>query len=300
MNDDVTLAEAFEQHRRHLHTVAYRVLGSVAEAEDAVQEAWLRLHRSDAAEIDNLGGWLTTVVGRIALNTLRSRATRREDSLEERAERLPDPVITRVDDDLPLSDRLDQPEQQALLADSVGLALLVVLDQLGPAERIAFVLHDLFGVPFEEIAPVVERTPAATRQLASRARRRVRGSAAADPDDPRRQREVVDAFFAAARDGDLARLVGVLAPDVVLRSDSGALYRGAERIASNALMFAHPDRVTHPVLVNGQAGVVITLHGELFSVMAFTVVAGRIVEIETYTEPEQLERVRAAGVASGT
>lgn len=295
MNDDVTLAEAFERHRRHLHTVAYRVLGSVSEAEDAVQEAWLRLHRSDAAEIDNLGGWLTTVVGRIALNTLRSRATRREDSLEERAERLPDPVITRVDDAAPLP---DQPEQQALLADSVGLALLVVLDQLGPAERIAFVLHDLFGVPFEEIAPVVERSPAATRQLASRARRRVRGSSAADPDDPRRQREVVDAFFAAARDGDLARLVGVLAPDVVLRSDAGAVYRGAERIASNALMFAHPDRVTHPVLVNGQAGVVITLHGALFSVMTFTVAAGRIVEIETYTDTEQLDRVRALGAGA--
>ncbi|GAA3659192.1 RNA polymerase sigma factor SigJ [Nocardioides ginsengisoli] len=289
MTDELTAA--FEQHRRHLTTVAYRVLGSVSEAEDAVQEAWLRLHRTDAAEIDNLGGWLTTVVGRIALNTLRSRRTRREDSLEERVERLPEPVVV-LDDG-------SAPESQALLADSVGLALLVVLDQLAPAERIAFVLHDLFGVPFDDIAPIVERTPAATRQLASRARRRVRGTAGgpdAPPDSPRRQREVVDAFFAAAKGGDFARLLGVLDPDVVLRSDAGALagiteYRGAERIAGNALMFAHPDRVVHPVLVNGQAGVVITLHGALFSVMAFTVADGRVVEIDVYTDPEQLARL---------
>jgi RNA polymerase sigma-70 factor (ECF subfamily) len=294
VNDDVTLAAAFEQHRRHLHTVAYRVLGSATEAEDAVQEAWLRLHRTDAAQIDNLGGWLTTVVGRIALNTLRSRATRREDSLEERVERLPDPVVTPYDGALP--------EEQALLADSVGLALLVVLDQLAPAERIAFVLHDLFGVPFEEIAPIVERTPAATRQLASRARRRVRGTDQMRPDSPSRQREVVDAFFAAAHAGDFERLVGVLAPDVVLHSDLGALrggvvtYEGAETIARNALMFAHPDRIVHPVLVNGQAGVVITLHDELFSVMAFTVVEGRIVGVETWTDPEVLALVeRPAG-----
>ncbi|WP_408897430.1 sigma-70 family RNA polymerase sigma factor [Nocardioides sp. R1-1] len=292
MNDDVTLAAAFEQHRRHLHTVAYRVLGSVAEAEDAVQEAWLRLHRTDAADIDNLGGWLTTVVGRIALNTLRSRATRREDSLEERVERLPDPVVTPYDAALP--------EEQALIADSVGLALLVVLDQLAPLERIAFVLHDLFGVPFEDIAPIVERTPAATRQIASRARRRVRGTDVVRMDGRARQREVVDAFFAAAHAGDLERLVGVLAPDVALRSDLGALrggvveYRGAETIARNALMFAHPDRVVHPVLVNGQAGVVITLHDELFSVMAFTVVEGRVVGVETWSDPDVLAAAAAA------
>ncbi|RHW26429.1 sigma-70 family RNA polymerase sigma factor [Nocardioides immobilis] len=289
MNDDLALAARFEEHRRHLHAVAYRVLGSATDAEDAVQEAWLRLHRTDAAEIDNLGGWLTTVVGRIALNTLRSRSTRREDSLEERIERLPDPVVT-LDDG-------SQPEDQALLADSVGLALLAVLDQLSPAERLAFVLHDLFAVPFEEIAPVVDRSAAATRQLASRARRRIRGTGLSPTDSAARQREIVDAFFAAAHGGDFSRLVSILDPEVVLRSDLGVLrggvveYDGAETVARNALMFASPDRIVHPALVDGRAGVVITLHGELFSVMAFTVAGGRIVEIEVHADPEQLARV---------
>jgi RNA polymerase sigma factor (sigma-70 family) len=297
VNDELILAEQFEEHRRHLHAVAYRVLGSASDAEDAVQEAWLRLHRTDAEVIDNLGGWLTTVVGRIALNTLRSRSTRPEDSLDERIERFPDPVVT-LDDG-------SQPEDQALLADSVGLALLAVLDQLTPGERLAFVLHDLFAVPFEEIAPVVDRSAAATRQLASRARRRIRGAGLSPTDSAARQREIVDAFFAAAHGGDFSRLVNVLDPDVVLRSDLGMLrggvveYDGAETVAGNALMFASPERIVHPVLVDGRAGVVITLGGELFSIMAFTVAGGRIVEIDVHADPEQLARVATSLPAIG-
>ncbi|WP_244930853.1 sigma-70 family RNA polymerase sigma factor [Nocardioides sp. W7] len=304
MDDDLDLTRQFEAHRPHLRAVAYRVLGSAGDAEDAVQEAWLRLHRTDTAEVDNLGGWLTTVVARIALNTLRSRSTRREESLEERVERLPEPMLTPDDARQP-----QQPEHQALLADSVGLALLVVLDQLSPAERIAFVLHDLFAVPFDDIAPVLERSPAATRQLASRARRRVSGSASPaqhdqvqhDPaqHDPVRRREVVDAFFAAARDGDLPRLLGVLAPDVVVHADHGALrgvvtYRGAESVAGNALRYAHPERVVHPVRVDDLTGVLVTLHGEPFSIMAFTVAQGRVVEIHTWTDSAQVARVSAS------
>lgn len=297
MNDELSLAEQFEEHRRHLHAVAYRVLGSASDAEDAVQEAWLRLHRTDAEVIDNLGGWLTTVVGRIALNTLRSRSTRPEDSLDERIERFPDPVVT-LDDG-------SQPEDQALLGDSVGLALLAVLDQLTPGERLAFVLHDLFAVPFEEIAPVVDRSAAATRQLASRARRRIRGAGLSPTDSAARQREIVDAFFAAAHGGDFSRLVNVLDPDVVLRSDLGTLrggvveYDGAETVAGNALMFASPERIVHPVLVDGRAGVVITVGGELFSIMAFTVAGGRIVEIDVHADPEQLARVATSLPAIG-
>nr|WP_218910843.1 sigma-70 family RNA polymerase sigma factor [Nocardioides thalensis] len=286
------MAEQFEQHRAHLTQVAYRVLGSVSEAEDAVQEAWLRLSRSDADEIDNLGGWLTTVVSRISLNVLRARATRRESSLEDRLARLPDPLVVRDDP--------TDPEHAALLADSVGIALLVVLDQLAPAERLAFVLHDMFGVPFDEIAPIVDRSLDATRQLASRARRRVRGAGPAPETDPALQRKVVDAFFAAADDGDFERLVGVLDPDVVLLSDLGPArggvveYRGAETVAGNAIMFASPDRLTHPAVVNGQAGVVITMDGDLFSVMAFTVAGDRVVEIEVFADPDVLARVSAS------
>jgi RNA polymerase sigma-70 factor (ECF subfamily) len=292
MAADDWLADRFEEHRRHLFGVAYRILGSTTEAEDAVQEAWLRLSRSDdaAGEIDNLGGWLTTVVSRISLNVLRARATHREESLEERLERLPEPVVA-----LP-GGRSSDPADEALLADSVGIALLIVLEQLSPAERLAFVLHDLFAVPFDEIATIVGKSADATRQLASRARRRVHGSAPTPDADLSRQRSVVDAFFAAARDGDLQRLIGVLDPDVVLHGDFGSgviAHRGAEKVAGNALMYADPARTVHPAIVNGAAGVVITRDGALVSVMAFTVVSGRIVEIEAYADPALAARLGA-------
>lgn len=279
------LAERFEANRTHLRAVAYRMLGSLPEADDVVQNAWIRLSRSDTSEVDNLDGWLTTVVARLSLDALRSRKTRREDPLEAH---VPDPIIDR-------EDAVD-PEHAALLADSVGLALLVVLDMLDPAERLAFVLHDMFGVAFDEIAPMVERSPDAARQLASRARRRVRGAAAPDV-DLRRQREVVDAFFAAARDGDFEALVSVLDPDVVLRADAGpgplsVVRRGAKTIASGALVrFAGEKQIAHPARVNGTAGVVATVEGQPVSVIAFTVVDGKIVEIDALADPERLERL---------
>ncbi|MGY0539231.1 sigma-70 family RNA polymerase sigma factor [Nocardioides sp. YJ-D4] len=279
------LAERFEDERRHLFGVAYRMLGSTSEAEDAVQDAWLRLSRSDADEIDNIGAWLTTVVARVSLNMLRSRKTRGELPLEDR---LPEPTV--VLDDASTQD----PAERAMLADSVSIALLVVLDQLSPDERLAFVLHDLFAVPFDEIATMLDRSSDSTRQLASRARRRVRGRT---PDrDVAAQREVVDAFFAAAQDGDLDRLIGALHPDVVLHADLGSgitTYRGAAKVAGNAVMYAHADRVTHSALVNGSAGVAITFHGKLYSVMAFTVVDGRITEIEAYAAPAQVAKLAA-------
>lgn len=290
MAHDDWLTDRFEEQRRHLFGVAYRMLGSTTEAEDAVQEAWLRLSRSDdvaAGDIDNLGGWLTTVVSRISLNVLRARATHREDSLDERLERLPEPIVV-------LEGHSGDPIDQAMLADSVGIALLVVLDQLSPAERLAFVLHDLFALPFDEIAPIIGKSHDATRQLASRARRRIQGRAPSPDADPASQRKVVDAFFAAARDGDLQRLVSVLHPDVVLHADMGSgvtNHRGAEKVAGNAVLYAHPDRVVHPAIVNGGAGVAITLHGALFSVMAFTVVNGRIAEIEAYAGRELTARL---------
>lgn len=289
--DDV-LTVRFEEHRAHLRRVAYRMLGSLAEADDAVQETWLRLHRSDTSGVDNLGGWLTTVTARICLNLLRGRTTRREDSLEDRMERLPEPLVSLRAN----TDPAPGPEDEALLADGVGIALLVVLDRLSPAERLAFVLHDLFAVPFEEIAPVVGRSVEATRQLASRARRRVRGEAPVPEADLSRQRQVVDAFFAAARDGDFERLVGVLDPQVVLVADGGAAqgtltFRGAQRVAGNALMYAHPDRLVRPALVNGAAGVVITLHDELYSLMTFTVAQGRIAQIHVFTDTGLLSRI---------
>ncbi len=279
------LAERFEDERRHLFGVAYRMLGSTAEAEDAVQEAWLRLSRSETDEIDNLGGWLTTVVARVCLNMLRTRKTRGEVSLETAPVEsgLPDPTVV-LDEAGP-----QDPAVRAVLADSVSIALLVVLDQLSPDERLAFVLHDLFAVPFDEIATMLDRSSDSTRQLASRARRRVRGRT--PENNVAAQREVVDAFFAAAQDGDLARLVGALHPDVVLRADIGSgvtTYRGAEKVAGNAVMYAHADRITHAALVNGAAGVAITLHGKLFSVMGFTVVDGRITEIEAYAAPDRI------------
>lgn len=280
------LAERFEEERRHLFGVAYRMLGSTSEAEDAVQDAWLRLSRSDADEIDNIGAWLTTVVARVSLNMLRSRKTRGELPLEDR---LPEPTV--VLDDASTQD----PAERAMLADSVSIALLVVLDQLSPDERLAFVLHDLFAVPFDEIATMLDRSSDSTRQLASRARRRVRGRT---PDrDVAAQREVVDAFFAAAQDGDLDRLIGALHPDVVLHADLGSgitTYRGAAKVAGNAVMYAHADRVTHSALVNGSAGVAITFRGKLYSVMAFTVVDGRITEIEAYAAPAQVAKLAAS------
>jgi RNA polymerase sigma factor (sigma-70 family) len=281
------LAERFEEHRTHLRAVAYRMLGSVSEADDAVQEAWLRLSRSDGREIENMGGWLTTVVGRVCLNMLRSRRTRREDSLEVH---VPEPIVSR-------EDGVD-PEHEALLADSVGLAMLVVLETLSPAERLAFVLHDIFGVPFEEIGPMVDRSPAAARQLASRARRRVQGEAPPPDPDLARQREVVDAFFAAAREGDFDALVAVLHPDVVLRSDGGTarpgathVVHGAEAVGRRAMTFARLSPFVRPALVNGAAGVVVAPRGRPFSVMAFTVRDGKIVAIDGLADPDRLKEL---------
>jgi len=282
------LAEGFEQNRARLRAVAYRMLGSFAEAEDAVQEAWLRLSRSDAGAVDNLGGWLTTIVARVCLNVLRSRHTRREEPM---GVHVPDPVISRADG--------ASPEDEVLLADSVGLALQVVLETLAPAERLAFVLHDMFDLPFDEIAPMVGRSPATARQLASRARRRVRGADVLAPDpDLARQREVVDAFFAAAHHGDLDALVAVLDPDVVLRSDGGTAHpdasvvlHGAEAVAGRALMVAQPSVLKRPALVNGAAGVVMTLGGRPVAVMGFTVSRGKIAEIDVIIDPDRLLRL---------
>src|SRR3954454_19436099 len=248
MNEQDWLAERFEEHRTHLRAVAYRMLGSVSEADDAVQEAWLRLSRSETDEIENLGGWLTTVVGRVCLNMLRSRRTRAEQPIDE--VHVPDPIISR-------ESGLDQ-EQEALLADSVGLALFVVLESLDPAERLAFVLHDMFAVPFDEIAPMVGRSPEAARQLASRARRRVQGAPATPDTDLDHQRPEVDAFFAAAREGNFEALVAVLDPDVVVRSDGGllrpgatALIHGAREVASQAMRFSGLSQFVRPAVVNG-------------------------------------------------
>ena len=254
MDEKDFLATRFDEHRPHLRAVAYRMLGSRSEADDAVQEAWLRLNRSEADEIENLGGWLTTVVARVALNMLRSRAAKREAPLED--VRFPDPLIDRAD--------AVDPEHQALLADSVGLALLVVLETLSPAERLAFVLHDMFAVPFDEIGPMVDRSPTAARQLASRARRRVQGAAPSPDPDLGEQRRVVDAFFAAAHDGDFEGLVAVLHPDVVLRADEGEgslVVRGAENVARRAARFAKLAPYVRPALVNGVAGVVVDAQG---------------------------------------
>ena len=284
MDEHERLAERFEEHRGHLRKVAYRMLGSVSEADDAVQEAWLRLSRTDTSDVENLGGWLTTVTARVCLNMLRSRRTRREESLDVR---VPEPIVDR-------EDGLD-PEHEALLADSVGLALLVVLETLQPAERLAFVLHDMFAVPFDEIAPRVGRSPTAARQLASRARRRVQGEAPAPDTDVARQREVVDAFFAAARDGDFEALVAVLDPDIVLRADGGAarpdasaVVRGAREVASRAMTFRRLAPFVRPALINGVAGVVVAPEGHVVSVMAFTVASGRVVAIDALADPERL------------
>jgi RNA polymerase sigma factor (sigma-70 family) len=290
MDEHDWLAERFEDNRGHLRAVAYRMLGSLSEADDAVQEAWLHLSRADTSGVENLGGWLTTVVARVCLDMLRSRSSRREEPL---GAHLPDPVVSHQDE-------LD-PEHEALMAEGVGLALLVVLETLSPAERLAFVLHDTFGVPFEEIAPIVGRSPAAARQLASRARRRVQGAAAVPDADLARQREVVDAFLAAARKGDFDALVAVLDPDVVLRADRGAvpagasvLIRGAETVAEQALIFARLSPFVRPALVNGAAGVVVARDGRPFAVMGFTVRHGRIAEIDILADPERLSRLDLA------
>ncbi|MFG2983645.1 sigma-70 family RNA polymerase sigma factor [Streptomyces sp. NPDC048258] len=295
MSEKDVLAQRFEEHRTHLRAVAYRMLGSLSEAEDAVQEAWIKLSRSDADAVDNLGGWLTTVVGRVCLDMLRSRTTRREDPLHDQdgQVRLPDPVVSRADG-------LD-PEQEVLLADSVGIALMVVLETLSPAERLSFVLHDMFAVPFDEIAPVLGRTPVTTRQLASRARRRVQGGAPAPDTDPTRLREVVDAFLAAARGGEFEALVAILDPEVVARSDGGALLpsllrRGATEVASQAITFARFAEAGHPVLVNGTPGVVSVSQGRPLSVMAFTVVDGKITALDILTDPERLARIDLSAI----
>jgi RNA polymerase sigma factor (sigma-70 family) len=282
------LAEGFERNRARLRAVAYRMLGSFAEADDAVQEAWLRLSRSDASGVDNLAGWMTTIVARVCLNVLRSRHTRREELM---GVHVPDPVVSRAGG--------TSPEDEALLADSVGLALQVVLETLAPAERLAFVLHDMFDLPFDEIAPLVGRSPATARQLASRARRRVRGADAQTPEpDLARQREVVDAFFAAAHHGDLDALVAVLDPDVVLRSDGGTAHpeasmvlHGAAAVAGRALLVAQPSALKRPALVNGAAGVLVTLGGQPVAVMGFTVSRGKIAEIDVIIDPERLLRL---------
>jgi RNA polymerase sigma factor (sigma-70 family) len=285
MDERDDLADRFEANRTHLRAVAYRMLGSVNEADDAVQEAWLRLNRSDGAAIENLGGWLTTVVARVSLDVLRARASRREQPL---GPRMPEPIVSR--------EGQADPEHEALLADSVGLALLVVLETLSPAERLAFVLHDTFGVSFDEIAPIVGRSPAAARQLASRARRRVRGAAPAPDADLARQREVVDAFLAAARGGDFDALLAVLDPDVVLRVDRGVLagsreVRGAAAVAERARSFARLARFARPALVNGTAGFVVASPGRPRAVAGFAIAGGRIVEIDLLADPARLREL---------
>ena len=296
MDENEWLADRFEDHRAHLRAVAYRMLGSLTEADDAVQDTWLRLSRSGADGVENLGGWLTTIVARVCLNMLRSRTTRREEAL---GAHLPDPVISPPG--------VLQPDEEAVLADSVGLALLVVLDTLSPAERLAFVLHDMFQLPFEEIAPMVGRSPTAARQLASRARRRVKGADLPAPDpDLARQRDVVDAFFLAARGGDLDALVTLLDPDVVLRADFGArrpaasrVVRGAAAVARQAVLGALPGADLHPALVNGAVGAVVTVGGRPFAVLGFPVAEGRILAIDAIAAPERVRRVAAAVLGGG-
>ncbi len=286
MAEQECLAERFEENRGRLRAVAYRMLGSISEADDAVQEAWLRLNQPDGAQIENPDGWLTTVVARICLDRLRWRKSRREDPL---GPLVPDPIVGRADE--------ADPEHQALLADSVGLALLVVLQTLAPAERLAFVLHDMFGVPFEEIAPIVDRSPVVARQLASRARRRIAGAPVPDL-DLKQQRDVVDAFMAAARKGDFEGLLAVLDPDVVLRADGGLIAAGlskevvgAQEVAQQAGVFAGLGTWAQPVLVNGTAGVVIAPQGRAFAVMGFIVQEGRIIEIDVLADPSRLRKL---------
>ena len=284
MDERDWLTERFEEHRPRLRAVAYRMLGSLSEADDAVQEAWLRVNRASANDVVNLGPWLTTIVGRVSLNMLRSRRTRREESLSIH---VPEPIVDRADG--------TDPEHEALLADSVGLALLVVLETLSPPERLAFVLHDMFAVPFDEIAGIVDRSPEAARQLASRARRRVRAENTVPDADLDAQREVVEAFQAAARDGDFDRLVAVLDPDVVLRADLGEAgsreVRGAAAVIGQAMFYEQLGLEMKPALVNGAVGVVTTRDGRPFSVGGFTVRDGRIVEMDWLADPARLREL---------
>jgi RNA polymerase sigma-70 factor (ECF subfamily) len=292
MSDQDRLAERFEQHRTRLRAVAYRMLGSLNEADDAVQEAWLRLSGADTGQVDDLGAWLTTVVARICLNALRSRAARREELMDPH---VPDPVVAAVD--------TVAPEDEALIADSVGLALLMVLDTLAPAERLAFVLHDVFDVPFEQIAPIIDRSEPAARQAASRARRRLRTTATPDT-DLAAQWELVDAFLAAAREGDFEALLTVLDPDVVRRVDAGAtgpdlsgILRGAQAVASSAIGFARLGYVARPALVNGAPGVVTFAEEEPYAVLGFTVARGKIVEMNVLADPARLRRLNLTVLA---
>jgi RNA polymerase sigma factor (sigma-70 family) len=285
------LAEQFEAHRAHLRAVAYRMLGSANEADDAVQEGWIRLGRTDVSGVENLGGWLTTVVARVCLDMLRTRTSRREEPLETH---VPDPVITRAD---------QNPESEAIVADSVGLALLVVLETLEPAERLAFVLHDVFGMTFEDIAPIVDRSPVAARQLASRARRRVQGKAPNADRNLRQQRRVIDAFMAAAQKGDFEGLVAVLDPDIVLRADGGAIaglsrvVRGANTVAAQAQTFSSSGLTNQLVLVNGSLGFVSRRSdGRVFSVIGFTIAGGKIVEMDILADPDRLGRLDLSAI----
>jgi RNA polymerase sigma-70 factor (ECF subfamily) len=292
MDRNEWLADRFEEHRGHLRAVAYRMLGSFAEADDAVQESWIRLSRADTSEVENLSAWLTTVVARVCLNVLRTRRAHREESLDTH---VPDPIVGP-------ESGLD-PEREAVLADSVGLAMLVVLEMLAPAERLAFVLHDMFGISFDEIATILGRSSTAARQLASRARRRVQGSQRVPDTDLAGQRQVVDAFFAAAHRGEFEALIAVLDPEATLRADGGPLrpaasvvLHGAAAVASQALMFSRPLSTVYPASINGAAGVIVVVDGKPFSLMAFTVRGGRVVEINAVTDPERLRQLDLSSI----
>ncbi|MGW7022874.1 sigma-70 family RNA polymerase sigma factor [Streptomyces decoyicus] len=290
MDEQHRLAERFETHRSHLRAVAYRLLGSLSDADDAVQEAWLRLSRVDSNAVENLAGWLTTVVSRVCLDTLRSRTSRREEPV---GQHVPDPVQDAGDG--------SGPEPEALLVDSVGRALLVVLDTLAPAERVAFVLHDMFAVPFDRIAPLVERSPVTTKKLASRARHKVQGTPAVPAADLARQRKVVDAFLAASRGGDLDALLAVLAPDVVRRADPAALppgaateVRGAHSVAEGTLVFGRRSRFAAPALVNGTVGIVVAPRGRLLLALTLTVEGEKVTEYEVIADPARLRQLDLA------
>jgi RNA polymerase sigma-70 factor (ECF subfamily) len=290
VDDETWLAERFEAHRARLRAVAYRMLGSRSEADDALQESWLRVSRADTSGVENLGGWLTTVVGRVCLDMLRSRRARREDPLD----------LTELDALVAHDGEVD-PEQEALLADSVGLALMVLLDTLTPAERLVYVLHDLFAMPYDEIAPIVGRTATTARKLASRARRRIQAAPSAPDTDPRGQRAAVAAFLAASREGDFDRLVALLAPDVVARADAAAAgtpreVRGASAVAGQALAFSRYARSAQLALVNSTVGIVVAPHGRPTTVLAFTVRYGRIVEIDIVADPTRLDRLGLAAL----
>jgi RNA polymerase sigma-70 factor (ECF subfamily) len=294
-----TLADRFEEHRPHLRAVAYRMLGSLAEAEDVVQDTWLRASRADTAAVENLGGWLTTIVARLCLDRLRTRASRREESIDEALDAgIPDPIVSSPDG--------VDPEQEALLADSIGLAMLIVLETLSPGERLAFVLHDTFGLPFDQIAPIVGRSTETTRQLASRGRRRVRGATAQTEVPLKRQWELVDAFLAASREGNLAALVAVLDPDVIARADVGPgpsevgrsrLVRGVEAVTQQAMAFRHLAGGARKALVNGSAGIVVFANGRPYAVIGIAFSRSRITEMDFLVDPGRLARLDLSAVS---